>query len=391
MRDDSLDGRQPHGTAPGMATALRPVPFFEPDQPAAEHLMELAPDRLAELLSFGRRQYGDLLLRLGDDATWRWLERADNPYLQEIDRVRRRLDGPGAVLLNMSYEWSCTAGVGPDPAGSGSRMLRALDWPLTGLGRTVVVARQYGPAGDFFNVTWPGYVGVLTAMAPGRFSAAINQPPLRRVSRLMPLDWVMGRVRLWRQRALPPGHLLRRVFETCTSYAEAKRMLVATPLCLPAFYCLSGAEPGEGCVIERLEEHAVVHEAPTAISNHWRGIEQDGYARGNDSPERCDRMLDTIASTPARGAAGGVAGAAAGGAAGGAEGNASPFGWLVPPLLNDRTRLAVVANAGCGHLAVQGWERTGPATEVFTLDAPPGGRSAARGRTTPAPPPEAAA
>ena len=26
-----------------------------------------------------------------------------------------------------------------------------------------------GPAGEFYSVTWPGFVGVLTAMAPGRF------------------------------------------------------------------------------------------------------------------------------------------------------------------------------------------------------------------------------
>ena len=28
------------------------------------------------------------------------------------------------------------------------------------------------------NVTWPGYVGALTASAPGRFASAIDQAPL---------------------------------------------------------------------------------------------------------------------------------------------------------------------------------------------------------------------
>jgi hypothetical protein len=40
-----------------------------------------------------------------------------------------------------------------------------------------MVARHQAEAGRFLNVTWPGYAGVTTAMAPGRFSAALNQAP----------------------------------------------------------------------------------------------------------------------------------------------------------------------------------------------------------------------
>ena len=43
-----------------------------------------------------------------------------------------------------------------------------------------------GPAGEFFNITWPGFVGALTAMAPWRFAAAINQAPLWRRTRAPP-------------------------------------------------------------------------------------------------------------------------------------------------------------------------------------------------------------
>lgn len=341
---DSMEDPQTRASA----SPLRPIPFFEPRNPAAEHLMELAPERLEELLACGRRKYGALVLRLGDEAAWRWLERAGNPYRHEIDAIRRRLGEPGGVMLNMSYEWSCTAGVSSDPAGDGSRLRRALDWPLPGLGRAIVVARQHGPAGDFYNVTWPGYVGVLTAMAPGRFSACINQPPLRRVTGAMPLDWVVGRVRLWRQRALPPTHLLRYAFETCASYADAKRLLTEAPLCLPVFFCLSGVNAGEGCVIERLETRAVVHESPAAISNHWMGIELEGHNRGIDSPARCAQMETTVAT------------------------DGDGLEWLVPPILNDQTRLAAVANAARGRLVVQGLESDGPATGVFSLEEPSG-------------------
>ena len=54
-------------------------------------------------------------LALGDRATWKWLENAGNPYRDEIDGVRRRLGRPGAVLLNMSYEWCCYGRRRPRP------------------------------------------------------------------------------------------------------------------------------------------------------------------------------------------------------------------------------------------------------------------------------------
>ena len=61
-------------------------------------------------------------------------------------------------------------------------LLRTLDWPFNGLGRHIAVAHMRGAGGDFFSVTWPGYVGALTAMAPGRFAACVNQAPMWRRS-----------------------------------------------------------------------------------------------------------------------------------------------------------------------------------------------------------------
>jgi hypothetical protein len=85
------------------------------------------------------------------------------------------------------------------------RLLRVLDWRQPGLGRALIVVRQRGAAGDFANLTWPGFVGVVTAMAPGRFAVALNQPPMMSWGLTAPLDWLVGRIRVWRSRALPPG------------------------------------------------------------------------------------------------------------------------------------------------------------------------------------------
>ena len=49
------------------------------------------------------------------------------------------------------------------------------------------------------------------------------------------------------------------------------------------------------------------------------------------------------------------------------QGAAADFSWLVPPILNETTRVAVIANAAQCFLMVQGFEADGPATAVFTL------------------------
>jgi hypothetical protein len=280
---------------------------------------------------------------VADAVSRRWLRLAQNPYLAELETISGSIGRPGAHLLNVSYEWACTSSTSPDPHG-GNRLLRTLDWRLEGLGRNLVVARQHGPAGDFYNITWPGFVGVLTAMAPGRFSVAINQPPLRRFGLPLPLAWIANKRRLWTSLALPPAHLLRKVCEEATCYDEARQMLCDTRLCLPVFFTLSGVAAGQGCVIERLESRCAVHEAPAAIANHWLALhEEGGTPRGHDSPGRHRRMCSVMTMPQ------------------------SDFTWLQPPILTPDTRLVVDANAALHRLQVQGWERHGPVTAIFQL------------------------
>lgn len=305
-------------------------------------LIRREPVKLAELMRIAERCYSGPAIRIADAMSRRWLRLADNPYLAELEIIAGTVGRPGVHLLNVSYEWACTSSASPDPNG-GSRLLRVLDWKLAGLGRHLVVARQRGAAGEFYNATWPGFVGVLTAMAPGRFSAAINQPPLRSFGLPLPLAWMANKRRLWQSLALPPAHLLRRVFEECRNYTEARTMLCETPLCLPVFYTLSGATADEACVIERVEDRAAVHDGPAAIANHWLALREGGTARGNDSPGRHRRMSSVMTARQ------------------------DDFSWLQPPLLNPDTRLVADANAALGRLRLQGWESHGPVTAVFEL------------------------
>ncbi len=155
------------------------------------------------------------MVPLLDGVARRWLTRSQSPYVEEVRAIAAALGFPGIWFLNGSYQWSCTA-LAREEDGT-PWLARTLDWPFPGLGRFVELARMRGPAGEFINVTWPGYVGVLTALAPGRFGASINQGPMRRRShgralRLYDLA-ANALATLCRARAIPPDQLLRRVFE----------------------------------------------------------------------------------------------------------------------------------------------------------------------------------
>ena len=106
--------------------------------------------------------------------------RSGSPYIGEIAAISGALGFSGVWFLNGSYQWGCTAYARDDDA---PWLVRTLDWPFPGLGRHVEVARMAGPGGEFYSVTWPGFVGVLTGMAPGRFAASINQAPMWRRTR----------------------------------------------------------------------------------------------------------------------------------------------------------------------------------------------------------------
>ena len=113
-----------------------------------------------------------------DRLARRWLARSRSPYLPEIAEIAATLNFSGVWLLNASYQWGCTA-LACERDGA-PWLMRTLDWPFTGLGRHTELAHMRGEHGDFFSVTWPGYVGVLTAMAPQHLAASVDQAPMRR-------------------------------------------------------------------------------------------------------------------------------------------------------------------------------------------------------------------
>ena len=291
------------------------------------------------------------LLPAIDSVTRRWLLRSGSHYSNEVKAIAIELDFSGIWFLNGCYQWGCTS-LSREQDGV-PWVARTLDWPFPGLGRHVEIARMQGAAGEFYNVTWPGYVGALTASAPGRFAACINQAPmLRRTSHpwLRPYDMVLNARHTWGTRYVPPDHLLRDVFETCTTFGEAKHRLETTPIARPAIYTLAGCHPDERCVIERTQDDFSSRSHSTGAANDWllsrpRWEARVGpevlFTRGSDEAADNSRTRrDQLAAWPGSFGAG--------------------FDWVTPPVLNSQTRIAVEMCPASGVLRVMGYEQPDP-------------------------------
>jgi hypothetical protein len=339
-----------------MAGQILDIPVVEvgrsPSGDLCRHDIERARALVQEVLGPRCHPLLPYTARLLDRLSQSWLVRQSNPYLEEIREVATILRRPGAYFLNTIYEWACSTSVAPDRTG-GQRMIRVLDWGMPGLGRSAVVARHRVANGPFYSATWPGYAGVLTAMAPGRFSAAINQAPKMPVMGIEVLDEMVTRFRVTRSRGVVPGtHLLRSTFERAPDYASALAMLAdeTVTLAVPTLFTLAGTEPGEGCVIEAFGQKRRVHRSADAesgalgVANQWLSPDLHGKARNHavgtgattsaTENNRIRRAAVTrLQSQEFRGALD-----------------------LAEPVLNSHTVMVVVANARRGEMQIEGLE-----------------------------------
>ena len=307
------------------------------------------------------------LVPMLDGMARRWLMRSQSPYLAEIDAISATLGFPGIWFLNSSYQWGCTALAREE--GGVPWLARTLDWPFPGLGRHAEIARMRGRAGEFMSITWPGYVGALTAMAPGRFAIAVNQAPLRRRTRhpwLRPYDFAANAIETWGIHHIPPDQLVRTVCEECDSFSEARHRLETTPIARPVICTLSGCLAGECCVIERTEHEHATRFQHTSAANDW--LVQDEQWEGRiaaDKMFRCDYIAAGENSRLRREALADWNGAFVN----------DRFGWIREPILNPYTRIGAEMCAAEGVIRVVGFERTAganlptPATHIAELRA----------------------
>ena len=324
---------------------LEPIPVHAVGPAFPLETLQREEGRAHALIEAATRHVPRTALRSLDAISRRWLAKQDSVHLPEIDAIAARLRRPGAYFLSVNYEWGCTCRVAPASDHRSARLVRVLDWRTPGLGRHVVAARVAGAAGPFVTLTWPGYTGVLQGNAPGRFAAALNQAPMRKPLGRFYLDWAVNRARVWRMPHLTPAHLLREVFETARDFAEARRMLSERPISTPSIFSLAGVKPYETAIIERSETEARVHDGSNVTANHWQAPGWRGHPRGRDSIGRARQMHGVVPELDPR------------------------LAWLSPPILNENTRLVMIADAREGRLVAQGFEEMHAATAPLVLAA----------------------
>jgi hypothetical protein len=335
---------------------LPQIPVVDLGAAGLERLAALAPEKVQLMSAAGRDLVTGPLLALMDWRSRAWLGRNVTPYAREVAGIAA-LAIPGVRgihALNLSTEWACSSMV------HGSRLMRTLDWPLHGMGEALTLTRHDSAAGAWWQATWPGFVGVLTGLAPGRFAASYNQPPTRRITGLKPLDWAIDHHRIGRRTAIPATHLLRQTFEKARDFDEAVTLLRDTELAMPALFSLAGAD-GRSVVIERLEARARLRPGPTAISNHFPPFSGQngtstqewprGWPRGIDSPGRYRDACVWAA---------------------GLSDLPTDFTWLEYPILNKLSRLAAMLDSAAGTFTLIGLEQDGnsakPATQILRLE-----------------------
>ena len=281
-------------------------------------------------------------LQVADIISRSWLKARHSPYLKEMDEIARLSKRPGIYFLNTDYEWGCTTAAKPATDGTTARLLRVLDWDVNGLGRYVIAARIKSAFGPWVSLTWPGFTGVLQAMAPKRFAAAINQPSIKKWTGAIGIDSLFSKLEVWRSPNLQPIHLLRRAFEEAADFDAALRMLQSAPICTPVIFTLAGLRPSEVCIIERRETSARVLRGSACTANEWQTAD---WRPGHFPAFENGKRLAAMQALP----------------------GALDLNWLHWPILNSETRLVLAADPAQGRMIAQGYESDGPATRPLDM------------------------
>lgn len=183
-----------------------------------------------------------------------------------------------AIKLAMGSGFACTAFAVDTPAGPVHA--RNLDWWSGGEDRILstgsrIIEFVNGAAGTFSVVGWPGYLGALSAIAPGRFSITMNA---------VSSDDAF-------QMATPVSFVIREILETASTYDEALRRLTSTSLMCDCLILIAGAKAGEMAVVERTPTQSAVRHAKNgfiAVTNDYRALGKS--AREGLIPASCDRF-----------------------------------------------------------------------------------------------------
>ncbi|MEM1056498.1 MAG: C45 family peptidase [Bacteroidota bacterium] len=240
----------------------------------ARTLMRAYTDELG-----GTEVFGDLLSTYAES----WL-RPDH-----FDEVRAIADLTGesieqALLGNLYYDavklvLGCTAFAVDTP--SGPLHARNLDWWTENdtLSAYTLVTDFHDPhrKRSFSTIGWPGFVGALSGIAPGRFAITLNAVLSAEAPAFAP----------------SVSFLIRTVLEEADTYGDAVARLAAEPIATDCLLLVTGAARGEMAVVERTPSKSAIRHAESgfvAVANGYRLIDADtGEANGALQTTSCGR------------------------------------------------------------------------------------------------------
>jgi acid ceramidase len=215
-------------------------------------------------------------------------------YLEEIACLASfsRFSEDQVLLANLYYDilkfyFGCTAFA--VNTGETTYHCRNLDWHTENnvLSRhSMIFDFRQGGKTVFKTVGWPGFVGALSGIKPGKFSLTLNAV----LSQDKP------------DVAFPISFLLRDVLAAASSYTEARTILEQTPIASDCLILLSGIGEQERVVIERTPRRSAVresNEAFIAVTNDYKKLQNgsaDNILRAT-SCSRYDRALTLLRET----------------------------------------------------------------------------------------------
>lgn len=197
-------------------------------------------------------------------------------YARDIETLAGllNLDMSDVICANLEYElttcllknpFACTSAAFYRP-NQGMIHIRNLDWPGEYVGQYTIKVNFLSHQGEFTAVTWPGFVGIMSAVAKGRFSATINWLPWLH-SAFLP-DW-FPKPNLF---GWPASFLLRYIFERCKTFEDALNEIKRKKVVAPVLITLVGPKKGQAVAIERGTHHYRIRhyrEPALVATNHY--------------------------------------------------------------------------------------------------------------------------
>jgi len=123
---------------------------------------------------------------------------------------------------------------------------RNMDWNLPLNLRNLTVQLEFQRSGKtvYVGATYVGFVGLFTAMLPGRYSVSINERDIGGSPVVDALTAILNG-------ATSVTHILRQTMDRAHTYEDAVQILKTTVLSAPVYYISAGTKANEGIVITR--------------------------------------------------------------------------------------------------------------------------------------------